>query len=173
MEQTRRPGMDRDSGEIVLSQDKAVPQLSRNSPNSRHEVCGNALRRCGRSAERTGGTSFVVNMQRMRDKGSETRMRACGILSADGPSREKSGQGLDRRFRGRSVASRACSLHSSPAATLDSAARSAELSKYGRKAELSSAAGRRRFCSATRIYSCCGEPSHAPGERKASLCTSG
>jgi len=85
MEQTRRPRMDRDSGEIVLSQDKAVPQLSRNSPNSRHEVCGNALRRCGRSAERTGGTSFVVNMQRMRDKGSETRMRACGILSADGP----------------------------------------------------------------------------------------
>src|SRR5207244_9169575 len=60
MEQTRRPGMDRDSGEIVLSQDKAVPQLSRNSPNSRHEVCGNALRRCGRSAGRRGPVLAVV-----------------------------------------------------------------------------------------------------------------
>ena len=124
------------------------------------------------SLERTGGKSFAVNMQRMRDMRSEGRMRAYGILSADWPAREKSGHGLDRRFRGRPAASRACSLHSSPAATLDSAARSAELSKYGRKAELSSAAGRRRFCSATRIYSCCGEPSYPPGERKASLCTS-
>jgi len=51
------------------------------------------------SLERTGGKSFAVNMQRMHDMRSETRMRACGILSADGPAREKSGEGLDRRFR--------------------------------------------------------------------------
>ena len=104
----------------------------------------------------------------------EVRDAHAGMRDSVGgrPARGKSGRGLDRRFRGRPAASRACSLHSSPAATLDSAARSAELSKYGRKAELPSAAGRRRFCSATRIYSCCGEPSHPPGERKAALCTS-
>ena len=64
------------------------------------------------SLERTGGEAFAVNMQRIRDMRSERRMRACEILSVDGPSREKSGQGLDRRFRGRPAASRACSLHS-------------------------------------------------------------
>jgi len=57
------------------------------------------------SLERTGGTSFVVNMQRMRDMRSETRMRACGILSADGP-RARIGTGRDRRFRGRPAASK-------------------------------------------------------------------
>src|SRR5205807_4222376 len=31
------------------------------------------------------GKSFAVSMQRMRDMRSERRMRACGILSADGP----------------------------------------------------------------------------------------
>ena len=104
----------------------------------------------------------------------EVRDAHAGIRDSVGgrPACEKSGQGLDRRFRGRPAASRACTLPSSPAATLDPVIRSAELSKYGRKAELSSAAGRRRFCSASRIYSCCVEPSHPPGERKASLCTS-
>src|SRR5436190_14915163 len=50
------------------------------------------------SLERTGGKSFAVNMQCMRDMRSERYMRACVILSADGLAREKSGQGLDRRF---------------------------------------------------------------------------
>jgi conjugative transfer signal peptidase TraF len=37
---------------IVLSQDKAVPQLSPNSSSSRDKPCGNALRGCGRFAAR-------------------------------------------------------------------------------------------------------------------------
>jgi len=59
------------------------------------------------SLERTGGTAFVVNMQRMRDMRSETRMRACGILSADGPR----ARNLDKASIGDSAGGRRRQAH--------------------------------------------------------------
>jgi len=69
--------------------------------------------------------------------------------------------------RGRPARQRACSLHSSPAATLDRRPLR-ELSSMAGKAELPSAAGRTPICfrATLRIYSCCGEavtPTRASG----------